>query len=287
MSWFYFSILSIFALAFAELMQQHLLNLKNAFNERTSAVLTFGFQFILSIPLIFAFGLEDEIFSIFRTSAWQQALFGTFIASFGMVMYLKSFKVKNISFSAILISSSVIISTFLGIIFFSESVTWSKFLGIFLILIAVVVVNFKNAEIEKNHIFGLFAGLIFGVAFTIDKSIMRDIQPLVYIFWSFPLISIWGLIFGYKKVIGSLRRKKFSAYKPIAISGVAYLLYNIATFSAYHVGGEVGRVDAINTAYIFIVILFEYFFLKSKNGVGRKIIATALAVLGIFFLGVA
>ena len=286
MSWFSFVIFSIFALAFAELSQQKLLNLKNGFNERASAVLTFGFQFILSIPLVFIFGLDDEIFSIFRTSVWQQVLFGTFIASFGMVLYLKSFKVKNISFSAILISSSAIISTFLGILFFSESVTGLKFFGIFLILAAVVVVNFKNADIEKNHIFGLFAGLIFGVAFTIDKRLMQDIPPLVYIFWSFPLISIWGLSFGYKKVTCSIKGKKFSAYKPIAISEIGYLLFNIATFSAYHAGGEVGRVDAINTTYIFIIILFEYFFLKSKSGVKRKLIATFLAFLGILSLGI-
>lgn len=286
MSWFSFAIFSIFALALAELTQQHLLNLKNGFTARASAVLTFAFQGVLVVPLLFLLGLENQIFSFFGTSVWQRIFLVTFLASIGMIFYLKSFRVKNISLSAVLISSSVIVSTILGIIFFSESIAIMKFCGIVSILLAIVIVNFKNPIFEKNHIFGLFAGLIFGVAYTIDKSILQHgIHPLIYIFWSFPLVAAWGFLFGFREVIGSVKKKNLIAYAPIAISGIGYLLYNFFTFSAYSVGGEVGRVDAINTAYIFIIIIFEYFFLKHKSGMTRKLLAATLAVLGIFILG--
>ena len=155
MTWFIFSLLSILALATAELTQQHLLYLKNGFNARTSAVLTFLFQSLIAIPFLFIFGLSDQIFSIFNQDIFPRVLLVTFISSIAMILYLKSFKVKNISISVIFISSSIIVSTFLGIIFFSESLDSLKFLGIALVLMAIVVVNYKNVTLEKNHLFGL------------------------------------------------------------------------------------------------------------------------------------
>ncbi len=284
MTWFIFSLLSILALATAELTQQHLLNLKNGFNARTSAVLTFLFQSLIAIPFLFIFGLSDQIFSIFNQDIFPRVLLVTFISSIAMILYLKSFKVKNISISVIFISSSIIVSTFLGIIFFSESLDSLKFLGIALVLMAIVVVNYKNVTLEKNHLFGLLAGIIFGVSYVLDKSIVTSVHPFVYIFWSFLMISVWGFIFNSKTVLESIKNKKPTFYGPIMISGIAYFLFNFFTFTAYRFGGEVSRVDAINNSQVFLIILFEFFILKNTEGIMRKIISAILAVMGILLL---
>lgn len=286
MTWFIFSILSIFALATAELTQQYLLNLKNGFNPRASAVLTFLFQSLMTIPFLLIFGLFDQLFSIFNPAIFPRVLLVTFISSIAMVFYLKSFKVKNISISVIFISSSVVVSTFLGIIFFSESLNYLKFIGIALILMAIVVVNYKNAILEKNHFYGLLAGIIFGASYALDKSIVTNIHPFIYIFWSFLMISIWGFIFNAKSILGSVKNKKFSFYKPIMISGVAYFLFNFFTFTAYRFGGEVGRIDAINNSQVFLIILFEFFILKNTKGILKKILSAILAGIGIFLLAI-
>jgi drug/metabolite transporter (DMT)-like permease len=287
MNWFTLSILSVFALASAELIQQHLLNAKNAFSERASAVLTFLFQAILAIPFIFILGLSDQFFSIFNKIVLPPVLLVSFISSISMVFYLRSFKVKNISLSLIFLSSSVIVSTSLGIIFFSESQSLIKFLGIFFILVAIVFLNFKNSILEKNHFWGLLAGSMFGISYTLDKGIVQNIHPFIYIFWTFLFISTWGFIVNSKDVISSIRSKKIKLFTPILISSIGYFLYNLFTFSAYRVGGEVGRVDAINNSEIFLIILFEFFILKHTKGTIRKILSAVLAVLGIVLLKLA
>src|SRR3989344_2584858 len=104
MNWFIFSLLSVFALAGAELTQQSLLNLKNAFNERTSASLSFFFQSLLTIPIIFMFGLQNKLLSVFQPEILPRLFLVTLIASIAMVSYLKSFKVKNSSISVIFVS---------------------------------------------------------------------------------------------------------------------------------------------------------------------------------------
>ncbi len=285
MTWFTFSILSVFALAIAELTQQHLLNLKNPFSARASAVLTFLLQSVFSIPFIFAFGLSDQVFLIFNISVLPKIMGVSFLGSLAMILYLKSFQVKNISISAIFISLSAVTSTFLGIVFFSESVNYMKFIGIGLILLAIIAVNYKNAALEKNHLYGLAAGMIFGILYTLDKSIVLDIHPMIYIFWSFLLISCWGFILGKNKIIDSIKGKDIRAYIPIVISAVGYLLYNFFTFTSYRFGGEVGRVDAINNSQVFLIILFEFFVLKHTKGIIRKLLAASLAIIGIFVLG--
>jgi drug/metabolite transporter (DMT)-like permease len=284
MTWFILTLLSVSALATAELTQQYLLNSKNAFSPRASAVLTFLFQSILAVPVLLLAGLNREIFSIFSVAVFPKILLVSFLGSILMIFYLKSFQVKNISISVIFQSLSMIVATILGIIFFSESLSYLKFIGIGLVLFSIILLNYKSSIIEKNHFYGLGAGVIFGILYTLDKSITFDIHPLIYIFWSFMMIAVWGFVLGRKEVIESLKNKKFNNFKPIIFSGVAYFLYNFFTFTAYTFGGEVGRIDAINNSQIFIIILFEFFILRHTKGVFIKIISTILAVVGIFIL---
>ena len=285
MTWFTLTIFSVFALAVAELTQQHLLNLKNAFNERTSAILTFLIQVFLVVPFIFALGLSGQLFSVFSLNVFPKMLAVTFIASIAMIFYFKSFRVKNISISTIFNSFSAIVSTSLGIIFFSESSSHLKFLGILLILLAIIVMNYKNAILEKNHLYGLFAGSIYGISYTLDKSIVQSVHPLIYIFWICLMIAVWAFIIDNKSVRNSLKGKALISYKPIAISGASYFLFNVFTFSAYRLGGEVGRIDAINNSEIFLIILFEFFILRHTQGTVRKLFSAGLAILGVFILG--
>lgn len=285
MTWFILSLTSVFALAAAELTQQHLLNTKNPFSPRSSAVLTLLCQSLLTIPFILLTPLRYQLFDIFLENTRYQTIIVTLIASVAMVFYLKSFQVKNISLSAIFVSSSVIVSTFLGVIFFKESTSYIKLLGIFLILAAIVSLNYKNSILEKNHFFGLLAGMLFGISYTLDKSIVSNINPIVYIFWAFFLVALFGFLLNPKEVILSVRGKTLSAFKAILFSGVGYFLYNLLTFNAYVLGGEVGRIDAINNTQIFLIILFEYLILKQKESLGRKLLTALIAFAGILLLG--
>jgi drug/metabolite transporter (DMT)-like permease len=287
MSWFTLSLISMFALATAELTQQHLLTKENAVNERTSAVLTFLFEWLLVIPIVlFGYSLKD-IIHLLHPSLVIKILAVTFLASVGMIFYLRSFKVKNISFSNIFGSSSVLVSTTLGIIIFSESTSWLKFFGIFLILAAVISLNYKNKHLEKNHFFSLLSGVIFGVCYVLDKSILQELQPLVYIFFSFFLIPIFAFLFNPRSVVSSLKGKTPTILVPICFSGLGYFLYNVMTFSAYRAGGEVGRVDAINNTAVFLVIMFEFVVMRHRHSLWRKLITAGLAYVGVALLGLA
>ncbi len=202
-----------------------------------------------------------------------------------MIFYLRSFKVKNISFSSIFGSVSILVATTLGIIVFNESIHPLKFVGILLVLCAIVMLNYRNVHLERNHFFSLISGLIFGICYTLDKSILQSVSTLVYMFWTFLFAALFGFLLQPKNIIDSVRGKKLSAYKLVVLSGTCYFLYNVCTFSAYRFGGEVGRVDAINNTAVFFFILFEYFILSHKIAVRRKIVAAVIAYVGVAILG--
>ncbi len=131
MSWYLFSILSVFALAAAELTQQFLLNKKNSINERTSAVLTFLVQSAFTIPFLIFSPLHKQIIEVFNPHIFLRLVAVTSIAALGMILYLRSFKVKNISLTVVFGSASVVVSTTLGIIFSKKGFHIIKLVGIF------------------------------------------------------------------------------------------------------------------------------------------------------------
>ncbi len=285
MSWFTLNIFGVLSVAAAELFQQNILNKEKPISPRTSSVLGYFIQSLIILPFAYL-SYRNDFFGVFASQRVLLFLAVTILGSFATVFYLRSFKVENISLSGIFGSLSIVVSTILGIYFFNESVTGMKFLGIGLIIIAIFSLNFRNAVLEKNHFLGLLSGALFGICYTIDKGLVETIPPIVYIFWNFLFLSFFAFIANPKEVISSARGNISGVYKLIIFSGIFYLLYNIFTFTAYTVGGEVGKVDAINYGQVFLIILFEYIVLKHRSSLGRKLVAAAMAFAGIFILGV-
>lgn len=285
MIWFYLSLLSVFALAAAELTQQKLLNTKDGVSARTSAVLTVFFQSLFVLPIVMLSPLRDQLFSIFNPLLLPKLIAVVLVGAVGVVLYMQSFQVKNISISTIFVAFSAVVSTTLGIIFLGESIYPLKFLGILLVLTAIIALNFKNAFLEQKHFFGLLAGICFGVTYTLDKSITQFVPPLIYILWTFFFVSVVEFLMGPREVLKSLKGKPFLFFKPILLSSLGYGIYNFLTFTAYNFGGEVGRIDAINNSQVFLIILFEYFILRHTKGMKRKLITAAIAYTGVVTLG--
>ena len=285
MTWFVFSLISVFALAAAELIQQRLLGDDNDVDPKTSTVLTFGIQTVLVIPVIFIIGQGNNFFAVFDKRVFWFLLLSSVSASFAMYYYLKSFLVKNLSFSTTLISFSVVVSSILGILVFKESVNLEKFIGIFLVLASIVIINYSNEHFERNSLFGLLAGIFFGITYTFDKMVVLEVHPMVYLFWSFLFVILIAFYINPRPVINAIKTLRAVDIRNLMISGTGYLIFNVCTFFAYSVGGEVGRVDAINNSQIFLIIIAEYFILKQRVGTIRKFSTAAIAFLGVYILG--
>ncbi len=286
MSWFSLSLFAVFALAAAELTQQHILTKKaSVFPPRTSAVLTLLVQSVITIPIIILAGKGAEVIFLLQSPLFPRVLLVNAITSVAMVWYLSSFRVKNISISTIFVSFSAVVATAIGILAFQESTSAFKFIGIACVLGAIIVLNLRNISVERNHLYGLLAGIGFGISNAMDKSLTLMIHPFVYIAVGFTITAFFGFLQKPSEILDAIKKSHRQDYLPIIVSGCGYFIYNIATFFSYRLGGEVGRVDAINNSQVFVILLFEVIVLKQTRGIVRRVLAAIVAFTGVALLG--
>jgi drug/metabolite transporter (DMT)-like permease len=283
-SWFTLSLCSVSALAFAELTQQRLLRDSPRLNERTSAVMTFLLQALLSLAAVAALGLTPRLLLPLQSNILPWLAAAALISSFAMTFYLRSFKVQSISVSCIFISWSAAVSAILGIICFSESAGGAKIAGVLAVLLAIAALNFRNAHLEPNHLYGLLGGALFGVTYVLDKKIVLATHPVTYMVWAFLLVALCGALQDSRGTLRALKLVTRRDLAAVAASGLGYFVYNFCTFSAYAAGGEVGRVDAINNSQVFLIISVEYLLYRQRTGVTRKVLCALLAFLGLLLL---
>jgi len=120
MWWFPFSLVAVVALAAAELVQQRLLRKPQAFSEQASASLTYLFQAVLTLPIIYFSPFAKDFFVILKPSLFLQLTVLCMLSGTATVLYLRSLNVKNISYSSIFGSVSILVSTILGSLFFTK-----------------------------------------------------------------------------------------------------------------------------------------------------------------------
>lgn len=72
--------------------------------------------------------------------------------------------------------------------------------------------------------------------------------------------------------------------KTLLLTLLMILLYALAS-AAYRLGGEVGRIIPILDAQTLPVVIFGALFLGERQNLARKILASLLAVAGIFLMG--
>ncbi len=283
--WFILTIVSVTILAFAEIAQKVALNRKDDISAEANNFGVWIFQGTLALIYVFLF--TKPIFPTLTIDLLVKMFALGSIYFWAGTLYYTSYKGGAASVNSILVSSSIIVSTALGIIFFHESVTLLKFVGSVIILLAIVYLNYdKKLKWNKSNNYALAGAALYGIAFTLDKGFSLEFTPHIYqVLFAFS-IGIVGLLYRGKIIVKDLRRIEPNTIKVVFISALTFFIWNKLNFVAYTVGGEVGRIDSINNAVVFIIILLEVFLLKDKSNLHKKIISAAIALAGISILGI-
>jgi uncharacterized membrane protein len=284
MDWLYVALVSVVAVSFAEIAQKLSISSKKDLSAETINFGIASVQLILCLVYLFVWGGEFS-FALSPTEVLLVTLSG--ILSFFFFKFLYgSYKGNSASISQVIYSFSVFVSTVLGIIFFNESLTWLKVLGISLIVLAVSLVSIKPGErISKYNLLALFSALIYGLLTNIDKALSVSINIHWYQVLSVGSFLIFSLLFAGRKISSEFPQIDKPLLKTILISTVGFTIFNKLTFLAYSLGGEVGKVDAVNNTSLLLIIALEILILKDKSDLRKKIIGGILAVAGVVLLG--
>ena len=284
--WIIFALASVLTMAIAELAQKFVMVSKDNISAEANNFVVWNFQALwgLLFLLIFVNSPVPHLNYLF----FLKLVLLSVIYFWGGTFYYSSYKGNSAGLSAILITISVIVSTTLGIIFFNESSSFQKFIGLFLVITALIIVNLNRSEkFNKYSILALSGGLLYGFAFTLDKSFVLQINPHLYL----PIFCFsvgWvGLLFRGKTIVTDLKKISGLSLRTMVLSSLGGFAFNTFTFLSYINRGDVGRVDAINNLAIILIIIFEIIIFKQKTELIRKIAAALVAITGLYLLGTA
>jgi drug/metabolite transporter (DMT)-like permease len=285
MTWLICTILAIVFVAIADINQKISLTGKSNISSITNNFYCWGFIGLLALAVSLFFGFT---FPHFDSQFILKLLTLSIVYFLGGTFFYASYKSNSVSISATLGTVSSVITTILGIILFAESTSLLKFIGGIIILASIIFVNLsKSVRPDKYNLLALAGGACYGLAYTLDKSFVLGLNPIVYQAILSLSVAIFSFVARPKLIITESRTIVRSTWRSILTAASFFFFYQFFLFNAYKHGGEVGRTDVFNNSSIFLVFLLEYLILKDKNNFKRKLMASSLAVFGATLLAIA
>lgn len=284
MSWFILVLLSVLVASIGEIGQKISLTSKIELSSVTANFFLGTGQFILSLLFLVLFVGPKEI--VIQEGELILLVISSILSFFFFKFFYTSYKGQSASLSQVIFSLSIVLTTFLGILFFNEDSGPVKFLGVFLIFIGVLIASYSKGEkLNKYNIYALIAAVIYSFLVLIEKKFSVEADPhyfQVFISGGFALAS---LAFAGKTIVKEAKTidKKLSI--SLITSAVAFTIFKKLTLTAYSVGGEIGKVDAINNTSILLIIILEILILKDRTSLKKKFFASFLCIVGVLILG--
>jgi drug/metabolite transporter (DMT)-like permease len=170
-----------------------------------------------------------------------------------------------------------------GILFFREKIIFMKVLGALLILLGNGILFYKkgNFKINKYALFGVLATFFYVIAITIDIGNSKLFNLPIYIFLVFAIPAIILFLFEKQKLKNVIQEYQKGRKKYFLITGISWGLASIFTLRSYQLG-EVTTVAPLLACSVFINIFAAYFFLKERDNILKKIIASLIVIVGVY-----
>lgn len=280
--WLIYALASVIVLAGAEISQKISLTSSDDISSETNNFFVWLFQAVISFVIFLIFSHHDFYFPI---ALLPKLLLLGVIYFWGGTFYYGSFKGSSAGMSSILATISVVVSTILGVIFFHESTSLLKILGVALILLSIFIVKYsRQLHFDKYNWLAISGGLLYGIAYNIDKSFAVSINPQLYLPLFCLVTGLTTLVFRRRVVFKEIPKISPKTYKTFLVSSIFGVAFNTFTLLSYSHSGEVGRIDAINNFAIILVIILEMLILKNRQNVFQKIIAAIVGIIGLTLL---
>lgn len=285
MTWLTLTLVGLVCTALADVSQKVTLKGSSPLSSITNNFLVWNLIGLISLLYYFARGIP---FPSLNWSFFLQLIPLSIVYFLGGTFYYQSFKGNSVSLSAILATISSVITTVLGIIIFSESTHWLKFIGSFIVLSAIIFVNYqKKLHFEKYNLYALIGGIFYGIAYTTDKYFVITTSPDFYQIALCFSVGMASLIFRPKQIVTEMKLFQAKLIPSILSAIFFFFLYQKFLFKAISIGAEVGRIDVLNNTTVFVVIFLEVFLLKERHNLPKKIIAAIIATIGATLLAIA
>jgi len=178
--WAVYAIVSLVGLTVAELSQK--ISMRKA--ENISAEANNVVVWLIISCLGFVLGLLTDTldFSLLSPTYLLYLTIIGFLYFCAGTLYYTSYKGISAAVGSTLVTVSIIVGTVLGIVFLREEFTLPKLIGMAMVIAAIALLNIQKQKlkIDRYALYAISGGVIFGVAYTVDKLLVLEFNPLTY-----------------------------------------------------------------------------------------------------------
>lgn len=246
---------------------------------------SFIFQMIgcvFFIPLmIMDFTFPDNLFP------WVIVLFACIVWALETFVAFEAYIHVPVSVRSPLDEVRVIFLLILSVIFLAESLSIEKVLGTILVFIGIFTLtyqkgNFLNKIREKGIMLVFLSAFLYSIASILDKAALKYFSAGTYGFLVYfvPAIMFIPFITNKKAEIGNLFKN--SIFLVLVSAFVSFLAYffRLKAFSL----ADVSLVFPITRLSVLIGVISGIIFLKERENILRKIIASIIVIIGVVLI---
>lgn len=202
---------------------------------------------------------------------------------FAIFLYIKMHEYTHLSVSSIITRTRMIWVAIFALLFLGESLNFINYLGIAVVFLGLSVVVaphkfFVDRGVKITTLFSLEVAIFV----TVIKAISLDVSiPLIVLVSAIPSMFIFPLFMKNKKqTIISFPKTRLNAKILFALTNfIAFYGYILAIKS-----GPVSIVTALYQSMIVAGVIAGIVFLKEREDIAKKIVGSAVTVIGIYLL---
>ena len=188
---------------------------------------------------------------------------------------------------SILYNLRIIFTTVLGVVFVNERVVPLQILGGLCIFLGIVFVRQKGRKdlTGKGIEWGLAAAVVISVLNLFEKRLITDIGYLSY---AAPVMLTAAVVM-WSVLLARGKRIKISFLRePKTLQLMGFRTLSAYGFSlAFNAGGLLSVSSYISSLSVIMIVLLGIWLLGERDYLKQKLLATALAVLGLTFILIA
>lgn len=219
-------------------------------------------------------------------SVWLAATAAIIFYGVGTVIYAKTLQLVEASAFSVLFATQAVWIMVLGLVLFGEHITMLQIIGTLLIFTSVLILvkNVRALALEKGTIYGLFTGLLFGVAITCSAYVGRHMDTLTWAALSFFGSAAVSLLIK-PSIMHNLKPMfKNAVLLRLLLLGLFYSIGSATMLFAYKYG-TLTLVSPLRQTGIIVTVLLALLFLKTeRTRIGRKLAAAVICFAGVVLI---
>ncbi len=191
----------------------------------------------------------------------------------------------DVSYYGMIKQLSTVFMIVMGFFFFKEPLIWTHFIGIVFIIFGNLFVFYSRGKIQ-NHTYiklGVLANLCMGIALFLDVNYSNQFNLAFYVAFILFIPACIICLFEKIKRIEIIEEYNHGNKKMILLSAFSWAMMMILKLKAYQLG-PVTMVAPFCSLSVLLNVIIGYLFLKERNHLFRKLVASLLIVIGIFFI---